>query len=149
VSLSTVANGAVANELLVNAIEGAASTPDHVEQGSIVKAVYVEFWLIQASTSVGSFVAGIYKQPGTGALLTAAQAAALHDWDNKKNVLYTTQGLSPANTTHLMNAYKGWIKIPKGKQRFGLGDKLRFFLRNLNATDDINFCGFATYKEYS
>ncbi len=149
VSLSTVANGAVANELLIQSIESGANDPFEVEQGAIVKAIYVEFWLTQASSSVGSFVGGVYKQPGTGLLMTAANAAALHDWDNKKNVFYTTQGLSPANTVQLQPVIKGWIKIPKGKQRFGLGDKFRFFLRNLNATDDINYCGFATYKEYS
>ncbi len=148
-SLSSVTNGAIINELLIQAKESNATLPEDVEQGAIVKAVYCEFWLQNASTSVGSFVAGVYKQPGTGAVMSAANAIALHDWDNKNNLLYVTQGLSPENDTALMPVIKFWVKIPKGKQRFGLGDKFRFFIRNLNATDDINYCGFAVYKEYS
>ncbi len=81
--------------------------------------------------------------------MLSADAAAIGDYDNKKNILYVTQGLAPANSTFQLNLVKGWFKIPKSKQRFGLGDKLQFFIRNNNATDDQNFCGFATYKEYT
>ncbi len=108
----------------------------------------MEVWLTQASSSVGSFVAALMKNPGGANAPTAAEMAALGNYDNKKNVLYTTQGLAPANTVSLMPLIKGWIKIPKGKQRMGLGDTLIFVIRNLNATDDQNFCGFSTYKEY-
>ncbi len=146
VTLSTVANGAISNTLTCHAIEGAPTTPEQIREGAVVKAVYFEFWLTQASSSVGSFTAGVYKN--NNASITAAEAAALHDYAEKKNVFYVTQGLSPANTVQLMPLIKGWIKIPKGKQRFGLDDRLYFFIRNNNGTDDINFCGFATYKEY-
>ncbi len=148
-TLSTVANGAIA---LINPVVSVnvtlANASNEVAEGSIVKAVYVEYWLTQASNSVGSFTAGLYKNPGGQNAMTTADAASLSAWDNKKNILYTTQGLSPANSVALMPLIKGWVKIPKGKQRFGLGDVLTFFIRNNNGVDDINFCGFATYKEY-
>jgi len=42
--------------------------------------------------------------------------------------------------------YKGWIKIPKSKQRMGLGDRIvvQTFAQALDMID----CGFETYKEY-
>lgn len=149
VTLSSVTNGAIANEELINAIEGAATAPKHVHEGAVVKAVYLEFWLAQASASVGSFTAFVYKLPGPGVVAATADGAALHDWDNKKNILYCTQGLSPANDAMgQMNIIRSWIMIPKGKQRFGLNDRLYIAIRNNNGADDINYCGFATYKSY-
>ncbi len=149
VTLSSVSNGAVNIEFIAVAKDlQAVDDPNEVVEGSVVKAIYVEFWIQQSSTAVGSFVAGVYKNPGGENTLTTAEAIALHDWNNKKNVFYTTMGLSPGNEEQIHNVVRGWIKIPKGKQRMGLGDQLNFFLRNNNATEDINYCGFATYKEY-
>lgn len=148
-TLSSVSAGALSVTDVVVSIEGAMSGPTHVQEGASIKAVYFEYWLQQATTSVGSFTAIVYKLPGPGAVPASANVAALHDWDNKKNVLYTTQGLSPANDSNApMNIIKGWVKIPKGKQRFGLDDRLSIAIRNNNGVDDINFCGFATFKSY-
>ncbi len=121
--------------------------PEHVNEGALVKAIYVEMWLTQASSSVGSFTAAVYKAP-RGVAATFAEMAALHDYANKKNILYTTQGLSPANTVTILPILKFWVKIPKGKQRMGLGDKMFLSIRNNNGTDDINFCGMSVYKDY-
>ncbi len=151
VSQSTVAQAAIVNTTVVSAIEGAPSAPQHVVEGALVKAVWVEMWLNQDSTSVvGSFVAGLVKNPGGVNSITAAEASAIHDFNNKKNILYTTQGLSPPTDSSMMLLYKGWVKIPKGKQRFGLGDSLQFFIKNNNLTNvDINFCGLFVFKEYT
>ncbi len=151
VSQSQIAQAAVLTTTVVQAIEGAPSTPEHVKEGALVKAVWVEMWLVQDSASVlGSFTAGFYKLPGTGQAISSTNAAALHDYKNKKNILYVTQGLAPISDSNIMLLYKGWIKIPKGKQRMGLDDKLAFFVRNNNATAiDIEVCGMFTYKEYT
>ncbi len=146
-TLSTVTNGAITNQIIAHAKESPTAVNEVVE-GSSIKAVYVEYWLIQGTSSIGSFTAGLYKNPGGQNAMVTADAAALGDYDNKKNILYVTQGLSPANTTMQLPVSRGWFKIPKGKQRMGLGDKIHFFIRNNNGADDINFCGFATYKEY-
>ncbi len=148
-SLATVGNLAVVvNNAATSVNVTAANAVGEVAEGSLVKAVYVEFWVQQASLEIGSLVAGFYKNEGGQNTITAADAAALGNWDNKKNLLYVTEGLAPENDTQILPLYKGWIKIPKGKQRMGLGDILSFFIRNNNPVDDINFCGFFTYKEY-
>jgi len=133
---------------LSQAIEGAHATSIQVSEGSQVRAVYVELWLAQSAANIGSFTGILFKNPGGSNAPSDANMAALHDWDNKKNILYTTQGITPNNTTLPMNFAKGWLKIPKGKQRQGLDDKIQISLRN-NTTDDLNFCGFALYKELS
>lgn len=149
-TLASVSAGAIAHVTAVTAIEGAMSAPDHVREGDVVKAAYFEYWLQQGTTSLGSFTAIVYKCPGAASAASAADLAALHDWDNKKNVLYTTQGIAPANDANApLNIIKGWVQIPKGKQRFGLNDRLFLAIRNNNGADAINYCGFVTLKSYS
>jgi len=147
---STIAQSVNLNTTVASAIEGAPATPTHVREGALVKAVWIEVWLVNISAStIGSFTAGFLKNPGNSNPILAADAAALHDYNNKKNIFYATQGLAPTTDSGLMLLFKGWIKIPKGKQRMGLGDTLQFFVRNNNATAlDIEVCGLFTYKEY-
>ncbi len=151
ISQATVAQAVIVNSELVNAIEGSRSQPQHVAEGAVVKACYVEFWLSQDSASVvGSYTVVLYKNPGNGHEMTTSQAAALHDYDNKKNILFTAQGLLTPNDGGQVPVIRGWYKIPKGKQRFGLNDSLELAVRNNNATAiDINFCGLAIFKEYT
>ncbi len=147
-TLANAVGGAVSNLLIAEGVESGSALPTDVEYGSQIKAVYCELWVQSSASTITTFVAGFYKQPGTGAAITAAQAAALHDWNNKNNLFYTTQGLVPGTTTNIIPAMKFWIKIPKGKQRLALGDKYRVFVRALGV-DDVNFCGQFTFKEYS
>ncbi len=151
VSQGTVAQSAIVNAIFITSIEGAPSTPDHVREGAIVKACYVEFWVSQDSASVvGSYTVALYKDPTGSIPASAAQMAALHDYPNKKNILFTGQGLLTPNDGGQVPVLRGWYKIPKGKQRFGLGDRLILTIRNNNVTAiDINFCGLAIYKEYT
>ena len=151
ISQSTVAQAAVVNSILVQAQEPTSANPTGVEEGAIVKSCYVEFWVSQDSASiVGSYTVALLKLPGGLAPITSAIMAALHDYANKKNVLFTAQGLLTPNDGGQVPVLRGWYKIPKGKQRFGLGDKLTIAIRNNNATAiDINLCGLAIYKEYT
>lgn len=148
-SLSSVSAGAINNDILVVGDNVAnVNAVNEVIEGAVIKAVYLEYWIQQATTSVGSFTACLIKVPDLGTP-AAGDLAALGTYTNKKNVLFTTQGLSPANDANApMNLIRTWVAIPKGKQRFALGDRLIFSIRNNNGTDDINFCGFCTYKEY-
>ncbi len=150
ISQATVGQAAVVNNVICLAIEGSPTTPTQVAEGAIVKACYVEFWVSQDSASVvGSYTVVLSKDPGGNAGMTAANMAALHDYSNKKNILFTAQGLLTPNDGGQIPVLRGWYKIPKGKQRFGLGDTLRVSIRNNNATAiDINFCGLSIYKEY-
>ncbi len=151
ISQATVGQAAVVNTDIIQALEGTSATPTVVEEGAIVKACYIEFWVSQDSSSVvGSYTVSLYKNPGGNANLLTADAAALHDYDNKKNILFTAQGLLTPNDGGQVPVLRSWYKIPKGKQRFGLKDKLQLNIRNNNATAiDINFCGLAIYKEYT
>ncbi len=151
ISQSTVAQAAAGTQTLVLAQEAGPTAPQHVREGAIVKACYVEFWVSQDSASVvGSYTVVLFKDPGGNATTNSANLAALHDYSNKKNILFTAQGLLTPNDGGQVPVIRGWYKIPKGKQRFGLGDALRLMIRNNNATAiDINFCGLAIYKEYT
>ncbi len=151
ISQSTVAQAAVGVTELANAIEGVRSQPQHIAEGALLKACYVEFWVSQDSASVvGSYTVVLFKNPGNSNEMSSAEAAALHDYTNKKNILFTAQGLLTPNDGGQVPVLRGWYKIPKGKQRFGLGDSLELVIRNNNATAiDINFCGLAIYKEYT
>ncbi len=151
ISQATVAQGLLVNVTLVDAIEGAHTLPEHVSEGDVVKAVFVEFWIGNASTSVvGSYTVVLYKNPGSGHGLTGGEAAALHDWTNKKNIFFSSQALAPPTDGGFIPVIRTWVKIPKGKQRFGLADRFTIAIRNNNSTSvDVNFCGIATYKSYS
>ncbi len=147
-SIATVTGGAVLNTILVDGVAVAAKdTVFEVEEGNSVKAIYLEYWLRSATTTGGSGQAIISKQIADASNPTATEMAALGDWDNKKNILYTTMGLYNDVDADAINIYKGWLRIPKGKQRFGLSDRLT--LSVFSPTIDLHLCGFATYKEYS
>ncbi len=148
-SLSTVTTGAEVDTILVGAVPVADKTAvSEVEEGALVKAIFVELWLI-GSTANQFFTVILAKYPSGVAPATIADMAALGDWDNKKNVLYTTQGLaSNDGIAAPIPVIRQWFKIPKGKQRFGINDRIRLQVAS-RGDSNIVFCGFATYKEYT
>ncbi len=117
-----------------------------VREGAIVSAIYVEVWVIGQSDSVsGNFLASLYKQPGVGTGMVQAEHIALNDYDNKKNILYHTQGIINDGVADAIPFIRQWFKIPKGKQRLGLNDRWKLALST--QAEAANYCGFATYKE--
>ncbi len=144
-SLSTTLAGASSEFLIALAVE-IPSVAEHVEEGSVLKAVFVEMWARTGDTAGGSVLMSLVKVPESGTM-TFAEQIALQDYTNKKNVLYHTQGTSNDQDADAIAFVRQWFKIPKGKQRFGLGDKLSLFIA-AQALDQIT-CGFATYKEYT
>ncbi len=149
-SLTTVLAGVVNTTVLAIAEEVVdINTVNEIEQGAVVKAFYLELWLRGQDTSPGSFVFVIEKRPGIAQALSmnATDMAALGDYENKKNILFTSMALTNVNTSEAIPLVRGWFKIPKSKQRFGLKDSLVFhvFAQAL----DSNICGFSTYKEYT
>ena len=119
-----------------------------VVEGSVIKAIFIELWLQGDADTDTSFVVIVEKAMGTVIPPTFAEISLLNGYLNKKNVLFTSQGLlaeeSGANPTPIL---RQWIKIPRGKQRFGLGDKLRLVVGNIGSST-IKGCTFATYKSY-
>jgi len=125
-----------------------ANAVDEIEEGANVKAVFVEMWLLDSGND-GSFVVSLEKRPGGVNAINFAATNALGTYTNKRNLLYVTQGLSPNNGVgNPVPIIRQWFKIPKGKQRFGLGEKLVLNITN-NGLNDLEFCGFFTYKELS
>ncbi len=149
ISRSQTATVAVNSEQLIASVESTvANAVDEVAEGSIVKAVYVELWLLDTAND-GSNIVVLLKSPISNAGPSFTQMNALGTYVNKKNILFTHQGLSSNNGVgNPIVVMSGWFKIPKSKQRFGLGDKLLLMIAN-NGLNDLEYCGFATYKEYS
>ncbi len=151
ISLTPVAIGAVGGEELVKAVAVAdKNLVKEVRQGAVVKAIYIELWIQSAvDTGLGQVTAIVEKTSLDDVGATATDfVTGLFAYNNKKNILYTTQGLTPTLTTNNpQNFLKGWLKIPKGKQRFGLGDTLQLRIHALG--EALQFCGVAIFKEYS
>ncbi len=149
VTLSTATTAATAVFTVIDSVTStAANTSVEVKEGSTIKAVYMEIWQ-QGSVSDQFFTCVLAKLPGGVGNVLQADLVNLFAYDNKKNILYTSQGLAANDgTTGPLPIYKGWIKIPKSKQRFGLGDRLQFALSSRGSAD-VDFCGIFIYKEYS
>ncbi len=148
-TLTTIGTlGTMVSETFLTAVGPTLNNlPSEVVEGALVKAVFVELWITSDDTAGSSFVITLEKQPGAGGAMDYAESIALDDYANKKNILYTTMGLVGPNDEVPTPIIRQWFKIPKGKQRMGLTDRLKL---NISAiTNGINYCGFATYKEYT
>ncbi len=145
---STASTTVTNNEVVVATAIQDVNTPNEVQEGSVIKAVFFELWLMSSGAGISSFVVIIQKTPLGLGNPGFSNMTTLDSWANKKNILYTTQGLIPENDGNPIPVLRQWIKIPKGKQRFGLGDRLVLSVAGLG-TDTVLGCGFETYKEYS
>lgn len=135
-------------ELILSVTATAADAVDEVVEGAIVKAIYIELWLLNTSND-GSDVVMLQKSKKTSADPTFAQMNALGTYGEKKDILFVHQGLSSNNGVgNPVQIMGGWYKIPKSKQRFGLQDELILSIAN-NGPSALEYCGFATYKEYT
>jgi len=147
VSLATVTGGASVVTNLVVAVDIVTTSNVEVLTGSTIKAVFVEMWIRSTEASPGTVLVSLVKCQD-GQSIVFADHINLNDYNNKKNVFYHTQGLTNDNSADAIPFIRQWFKIPKGKQRFGLGDTLRLIVSSQAAIDNVQ-CGFATYKEYS
>ncbi len=149
ISRSTVATVARNVEDIVLAVESTvANAVDEVQEGATVKAVYFELWLLDTGND-GSNVVIVQKNTSGTNGCSFGQMNALGTYIEKKNIFFTHQGLSSNDGVgNPIVVLQGWIKIPKSKQRFGLGDSLHLTIAN-NSLNDLAYCGFATYKEYT
>ncbi len=145
--LRTIVAGAVESHIIVDAVASNDLTGNfEVLEGDSIKAVYIEHWIRSSGASPGSFIFAVYKISGIGTLAFVAQMAALFDWENKKNILFTSQALTNDNDADAIVIHRGWMKIPKSKQRFGLGDRLVMATSAVGV--DHVVCGLEAYKEY-
>ncbi len=147
VSLATVLAGA---NLAITIAEGTAigdvNTATEVPIGTVIKAVYVEMWVRTGDTAAGTSLLTLVKAPD-GQTLTFADQVDLYAYKNRKNIFYHTQGLINDQDADATPFIRGWFKIPKGKQRFGLGDRL--ILGIAAQALDNHICGHMVYKAYT
>ncbi len=148
-TLTNVTTGLlVSTNIIQSVLSVSANLANEVTEGANVKAVFVELWLI-GGTADQFFTITLEKVPGAGNTQTFSESTALFSYVNKKNILYTTQGLAPNDGVgQPVPLIRQWFKIPKGKQRFGLNDMLNL---NISSRGDgtLTVCGFFLYKELS
>jgi len=148
-SLFTVTASTIDEEEIAKAVVAAnVNLANEVREGATIKALYCEMWIRTQSTSPGSVIITVEKKPGAdSSSMTTTESAALFNYTNKKNIFYTTQGLTNDQDADAIGFIRQWIKIPKSKQRFGLADRL---VMNIHASGalDLTGCGMFIYKEY-
>ncbi len=119
-----------------------------VTEGSVLKAIYIELWLLGAGSTQSSYTLIVEKSQAGQAIPTFSQMTTLDAYSNKKNILFTSQGLIGASAANPTPVLRQWIKVPKSKQRFGLDDRFRISIASLGA-QDVQGCGTTIYKSYT
>ncbi len=148
----TVTSGTIENVVLADAVTVASAGGNafDVTEGSVVKAVHLDYWVLNigASNTNTQWTAILEKVPSNQTAATAAQLANLGAYTNKKNILHSFQGniAAAVDGNGGIPFLQGWFKIPKGKQRMGLGDRL--VVSAVSTGVSIRICGLCTYKEY-
>lgn len=146
-----VLSGGKVNVIIANAVVApAASAVTEVTQGSIIKAFWIELWLLSdnASQVCHTFTITVEKSPVGFGSPTFTNMLNLSSYTNKKNILYTTQGLISSGVDQgSLNVIRQFFMVPKGKQRMGLGDRLIYTVAN-TAGLELRICGMSIFKEY-
>ncbi len=147
----SLASGAGQGNVVVSAVVAPATTnASDVKEGAIVKATHLEYWLWGGgSTGVDTqFVIVVEKAPSGRSAIGAAEMLNIGAYNNKKNIFFQSQGVIGAGVdgSQAIPVIRDWLLIPKGKQRFGLGDRLVVSFTTVGSAMQI--CGQATYKEY-
>ncbi len=146
-----VALGTAISLEIANVVAAPVNTNrEDISEGSVIKSVHFEFW-IQGGGSTGlttQFVMIIEKIPSGLGNPTFADMLNLGGYINKKNILYTTQGVIGPNIdgNGAVPIVRDWLLIPKGKQRMGQEDRIVVTFASVETA--LVVCGLNTYKEY-
>ncbi len=123
---------------------------EKVSEGSLIKSVHFEYWLVGDGVGgeVTQFVMTIEKSPSNALNPTFADMLNLGGYANKKNILYTTQGIvnTSQGGSNVVPVIRDWLLIPKGKQRMGQEDRLLVTFASVETA--MSICGISTYKEW-
>ncbi len=130
---------AVDNRVTANATE--------VNNGSVIKAIWVEFWYygLSASNTNDIFDAYIIKNPGNN--LTNPNPGTVGTSNEKKFVIKEWKGLT-GNKSLGGSPYwfRGWVKLPRRYWRMGTDDIWFLVVRSPTTG---NFCSKFIYKWFS
>ncbi len=143
----SVASGVVSVLDIVDAVARSTvrTSTAQIDEGNLVKAVHCEFWLNNQNAGDTQFTLVILKIPSGAPAPDATDMANLQSYENKKNILYTTQGVIAGTSAQSIPVIRDWVLIPKGKQRFGLGDRFSVVLTPTGL--NLQICGLAIFKE--
>lgn len=148
---TSLAAGAAVTLDIADAVAAPASaTTVQVLEGAVIKAVWVEMWLLVNGTTgtASQMVQTLEKIPSNGINPTFTNMLNLQAYQNKKNILHTFQGVQGSfiDGNPAIAPLRAWMPIPKGKQRMGLGDRLVLTIATVGQA--IQTCGMFIYKEY-
>ena len=144
---NVVVNTAESVNIVIGLQDPSAAAPSNVLVGSIVKAVYCEMWVMGTNQQPSTITTLIHKVEGGSSNIDATEFTNLNTYNQKKNILEMHQGLIGDANTNPVPFYRGWVKIPKGKQRIGINDRIQFSIKAI--TEDVQFCGIFIYKVYN
>lgn len=149
-SLDLVQEQSRNNFTVVQVVEDQPNAPGEVVVGAVVKAVFLELWLLGESSQPCTATWIIEKVQNSVVSATQTQMQALDTYPNKRNIFKMGQGIIGDSNANPIPVIREWIKIPKGKQRMAVGDALKFSVSCIGETDNgLEYCGFALFKEYS
>jgi len=148
-SLTTIDSGNILNVTIAKTVNAEPINPTDVVVGSVIKAVFIEYWLLGSSAQPVVTTWTLEKVPNDGTPMTFLQNQELDKYSNKRNILKLGQGIVGDSNSNPIPVVREWVKIPKGKQRFAQGDALYFNVSSLGeAQNDLEICGVSVYKEY-
>ncbi len=140
-----VAAATVTNVLIGNGVNNYAGAVDEIPIGAKVSSVYLFVQIISGDSGVANADWYIWKGPLSLNAAMPVPGATGGD-ANRKYILHEEKGI-PGNA--LDGAYpltfKGVIKIPRGRQRFGEADRIQIKMRS---ADVYNACVKCIYKFY-
>jgi len=147
--IDQITTGTAENIIIIQSVlQTSANLSNEVQEGAVVRAVFVEMWL-ENQSNLGHAIVILEKVQDTQAGATFTEMGSLFTYGNKKNILFTHEGLTANDAIgNPVPVVRQWFKIPKGKQRFGLGDRLMLTISN-PSSNDLNRCGLFIYKELS
>lgn len=148
-SLTLIQEQTVGTVGIISVADAQATTPNQVVVGAAIKAVYLEYWLMGESAQPCTATWIVEKIQNLAGPADQTEMQNLHDYTNKRNILKSGQGLIGDSNTNPIPIIREWIKIPKGKQRFALGDTLKLTVSCVGEADNgLEICGLSIFKEY-
>ncbi len=142
-----VALGTATTLEIANVVAAPVNTNrEDVSEGSMIKSVHYEYWISGETGAATQFVLTIEKSPSNALNPTFADMLNLGGYANKKNILYTTQGIVVGTGAQSVPIIRDWLLVPKGKQRMGQEDRILVTIATVDTA--LSICGISTYKEY-
>ncbi len=142
----TVAAGVATTVNLALAVNDYTGTVNHVPIGAKVSSVYL-FVQIQQQAVNSNVDWYVFKAPGSIASAARPVPGSTGGSPFRKYILHEEKGIpGPSNNGSPPLTFRGVIRIPKGRQRFGEDDNMQITLRGSAAYDACVKCIYKFYQ---